>query len=171
MVPFGLVAIVTVSSPLIASAYRRADFEEMARIARLNARFSFAFGLATATILAVSGRVLLGAFGPSFVDAYPALLVLLVGGLVNSFTGSVGYLLIMTGHQMAALAIVGAALLLGLGLNLVLIPVLGVTGSAVASATCLSVWNLAMLVYVRLIHGIDGSAIGLKPRVVVGPVI
>lgn len=162
LVPFGLMAIATVSSPLIASAHRRGDTEAMARLARLNARFSFAFGLVTAALLAILGRVLLGAFGPSFVQAYPALLILLVGGLVNAFTGSVGYFLLMTGHQMAALTILMASLTLGLALNVLLIPLLGVTGSAIASASCLSLWNLAMIVYVRRTQGIDATAIGLR---------
>lgn len=164
LVPFGLVAIVTVSGPLIASAFRRADVAEMARIARLNARFSFAFALAMTLLLAVLGRLALGAFGPSFVQAYPALLILLVGGVVNAFTGSVGYFLLMTGHQAAALVILAISLVLGLALNALLIPVLGVTGSAIASTSCVSFWNVAMLVYVRRKLGIDSSALGLQPR-------
>lgn len=163
LVPFGLVAIVTVSGPLIASAFRRADLEEMARIARLNARFSFGFALIMAILLAALGRIALGAFGPSFAQAYPALLILLVGGVVNAFTGSVGYFLLMTGHQVAALIILTVSLALGLALNVLLIPILGVTGSAIASTSCVSFWNVAMLVYVRRKIGIDASALGLRP--------
>lgn len=163
LVPFGLVAIVTVSGPMIASAFQRADTAEMARIARLNARFSFAFAIVTAAVLALLGRALLGAFGPSFVSAYPALLILLVGGLFNAFTGSVGYFLLMTGHQVVALGILMTSLALGLLLNLLLIPLLGITGSAIASATCVSFWNLAMVAYVRRTQGIDTTALGRRP--------
>lgn len=163
LLPFGLVAIATVSGPLIASAHHRQDMGELARIARLNARFSILFAIVLAAVLIAGGRWVLGLFGPGFVVAYPALLILLVGGLVNSFTGSVGYLLIMTGRQRAALA----ALALGLGIsmiaNLLLIPRFGATGAAVASALALSAWNLAMAFHVRRETGIDATALGRLP--------
>lgn len=164
LVSFALVAIATVSGPFIASAHRRADIEEMARIAKLNARLSFGFAVIMAILLAALGRMLLGAFGPSFVQAYPALLILLAGGVVNAFTGSAGYFLLMTGHQNAALAIMAVSLLLGLVLNIFLIPVFGLTGSAIASASCVLFWNLTMLICVRRKLGIDASALALKPN-------
>jgi O-antigen/teichoic acid export membrane protein len=164
LVPFGLVAIVTVSGPLIASAYRRGALDEMARIARINARASLAFALAMAVVLAGAGGFALSAFGSGFEDAYPALVVLLAGGLINAFTGSVGYFLLMTGHQAAAMAIMAAALLVSAVLNILLIPILGVLGSAIASTCGVCVWNFAMLVFVRRKIGVDASAIGLPPR-------
>lgn len=165
LVPFGLAAIVMVSGPLIASAHQRADRAELARIARLNSRFSTLFAVVMAILLAALGKPALGLFGPSFDQAYPALLILLAGGLVSSFTGPVGYLLIMTGHQRSALAILAGSLLLSVTLNLLLVPALGATGSAIASAATVVAWNLAMLLAVRRLLGIDPSALG---RPVVG---
>lgn len=166
LVPFGLVAMATVSGPLIASAHNRGDLGELARIARVNARFSTLFAVILAVLLAIAGRTLLGLFGPGFDGAFPALLILLGGGLVNSFTGSVGYYLILTGHQKGALAIILVALALSATLNILLIPRFGAVGSAIASASALSFWNLAMLIYARRAIGIDASAIGapVRPR-------
>ncbi len=165
LVPFGLVAIVTVSGPLIASAHHRGEMTELARIATLNARFSTLFAIAMAVLLALLGRPALGLFGPGFADAYPALMVLLAGGLVNSFTGSVGYLLIMTGHQRGALVIMAFALGLSVVANILLIPRLGATGAAIASSLALATWNLVMAIYVRRRIGIDATAVGMPPRV------
>lgn len=164
LVPFGLVAIVTISGPAIASAFRRNDAAELALIARLNSRFSFAFACVVGAILALVGPWALRGFGPSFDEAYPALLILLIGGLANAFTGSVGYYLSLTGHQRAALTILAGAALLSLALNIMLIPQLGTIGSAFASSVAMIFWNGAMLVYVRRMLGIDTSAIGLRPR-------
>lgn len=167
LVPFGLIAIATVSAPMIASAYNRGDLGELARIARLNARFSTLFAVAMVLVLAGVGYWALGLFGPGFASAYPALLILLAGGLVNSLTGTVGYLLIMTGRQRLALWILAAALALNAALNILLIPSLGVIGSAIASASALAAWNLAMVYFVRRQLGIDATALGLSPRPVV----
>jgi O-antigen/teichoic acid export membrane protein len=86
----GLVAIVTVSGPMIASAFHRKDDATLARLATVTARISLLFAVVLVTGLLIFGRVALGAFGPSFPAAYPALAVLCLGALVNAFTGSVG---------------------------------------------------------------------------------
>lgn len=164
LVSFGLVAIATVSAPLIASAFRRGDIAEMARLAKLNARLSFGFAISIAIFIAVFGKLLLGAFGPDFVQAYPALLILLAGGIANAFTGSAQYFLLMTGHQIAALAIMFVSLVLGIVLNGLLIPLLGLTGSAIASASCVIFWNMTMLIFVRRTLGVDASVLAVKPK-------
>jgi O-antigen/teichoic acid export membrane protein len=152
LVTFGLMAIGTVSGPLIASAYNRNDLGELARIARMSARFSTMFAVIIAALLVILGRPALGLFGPGFEAANPVLLVLLVGGLVNSLTGSVGYLLTMTGRERPALAIIVA--------NLILIPRHGAVGAAFASALGLACWNLAMAIHMRRTIGIDATALG-----------
>jgi len=137
---------------------------ELARIARLNARFSIIFASAMALALATAGKWALGLFGPGFEADYPALLILLAGGLVNSFTGSVVYLLMMTGHQRAALWIMAGALGLSIAANIILIPLYGVTGSAIASALALAGWNIAMVIHVRRRIGVDATALGRPVR-------
>lgn len=166
LVPFGLVAVAAVSGPLIASAHRRSDVQEMARVARFNARFALLFGFILAAGLAILGPFVLSFFGSDFKVAYPALLILLAGGLVNSFTGTVGYYLALTGHQRVALLTFAVALVLSIALNWLLIPRLGATGSAVASACALAFWNLSMAVYVRRRLGVDATALGRPPLVV-----
>ena len=164
LVNFGLVAIVTVSGPLIASAHHRGNLAELSRIARLNARFSTLFALAIGSLLVLTGWWLLKLFGPGFQAAYPALLILLAGALVNSFTASAGYLLIMTGRQAVAFGFMVMGLAISVSVNLLLIPTLGATGSAVASALALSSWNLAMAIYIRREIGVDATVIGSSPR-------
>ena len=91
-------------------------------------------------------------------------MILLVGGVINAFTGSVGYYLLMTGKQAAALKIIAGSLLVSAALNTLLIPGYGIVGSAIASVVAVSCWNLSMLIYVRRVLGIDASAIGLKAK-------
>ena len=162
LVSFGLVAIGMAAAPLIASAFHRHDLAALARISCFSARFATLVAVLVSIGLVVVGRAALGLFGPGFEEAYPALLVLLVGTLTNSFTGTVGYLLIMAGRQREALAIVTSALALSIVANLILIPRLGALGAAIASAVALSAWNLAMAIYARREFGIDATAAGLR---------
>ena len=160
LVSFGLMAIGTVSGPLIASAYHRNEMGRLARIATTCARYSTIFALIVAASLAVFGKPALGLFGPGFESAYPVLLVLLAGGLINSFTGSVIYLLTMTGREKSAVGILAGALVLAGALNLLLIPGLGAAGAAIASTAGLACWNIAMVIHLRRKIGIDATALG-----------
>lgn len=163
LVPFALISLSFISAPMIATAYRRGDFDELSRIARINARLAFLFSLAMATVLATIGRFALRAFGPGFEEAFPALLILLAGGLISAFTGSVGYLMTMTGRQKPALLSVCAALVANLILNFALIPRLGIVGSAIAATSSVLVYNLLMWIHVRRTMGIDASVISRPP--------
>jgi O-antigen/teichoic acid export membrane protein len=168
LVPFALVALAAVSGPMIASAYHREARDELHHISKLIARLGFLFALIASLVLAAAGKPLLGLFGFEFPAAYPALLVLLLGGIVNAFTGAVAYLLTLTGRERPALIIFGGGLLTSFGLNLALIPVWGAFGAAISSASALSAWNIAMIFYVRRTMGIDASAIAKSPLKLVG---
>jgi O-antigen/teichoic acid export membrane protein len=163
LVPFALVSLSFISAPMIATAYRRNDFEELARIARINSRLAFGFSLLMAAFLAGIGGFALRAFGTGFEAAYPALLILLASGLISAFTGSVGYLMTMTGRQYPALLSASAALLCNLVLNLTLIPRLGIVGSAIAATSSMFVYNLLMWMHVRRTMGIDASVFAMRP--------
>lgn len=163
LVRFGLVAVTTVTGPLIAAAFHRRDIDELAHIARLSARVSALFALALSLLIGLLGQPLLRMFGPGFDDAYPALLIMLAGGVVSSFTGSAGNLMTMTGHQRAALIIFAGAFAASLLLNIALIPSLGAIGSAIASSVALVAWNLAMSLFVRRKLGVDATALGRPP--------
>jgi O-antigen/teichoic acid export membrane protein len=163
LVPFALVGLATMAGPLIASAHERGSNDELHRVSRLVTRIGFLFAIAAAAILLSAGEWLLGIFGPAFVAGYPVLAILVVGGLVNAFTGVVAYLMLLTGRERHALVVFACALVLSLGLNLFLIPRFGAIGAAVASSAATVAWNLAMLVYVRRAIGIDASAMSLSP--------
>ena len=164
LVVFALVALTSISGPMIAWAHEKRDQAELARIARLNARLGLAFSLGMILFLAAVGPYALRAFGPGFEHAYPAMLVLLAGGLVVAASGSVAYLLTMTGRHNVALAIFAASLALNLALNTLLIPRFGALGAAIAGTATTTFSYGLMLVYVRRILGIDASPLSLPAR-------
>ena len=161
---FAVAAMTTVSGPLIASSYDKGDLGSLGGIARSTARIGFAASLLICVPLALLGGLILRLFGPEFPAAYPALLVLLLGGLANAFTGAVAYLMTMTGRHSHALVIFAGALAASVILNVLLIPPYSIVGAAIASTVGTIGWNLVMLVYVRRAMGIDASAMALAPR-------
>jgi O-antigen/teichoic acid export membrane protein len=164
LLSFGLVAVSSICGPMIASAYHRRALGELGRLASLTAKIGLAFAIVAAIGLVVAGPLLLSLFGGEFTAAYPVLVVLIAGGLVNAFTGVVAYLLTLTGHEVQALVTFALALAANIILNLLLIPHWGPVGAAAASTSSTILWNVAMVVYVRRRLGIDASALGFEPR-------
>jgi O-antigen/teichoic acid export membrane protein len=154
LLAFGLMAVGLVSGPLIASAHRRAAHTELANVARISARFSFAFAVLAAIPLLLFGRELLGLYGADFIGAYPALLILLIGSLVNASTGVVGYLLALTGSHGRVATVTIVALAANLVANAILIPRYGATGAAIASVAAQLLWNTALVVQARRLTGV-----------------
>lgn len=85
-------------------------------------------------LLILVGHYLLAMFGPTFVAAYPAMCILLVGAVVNSLWGALwGDLLTMTGLHKEASVIVILAASLNVAFTIYLTPRYGIVGAASAT--------------------------------------
>jgi O-antigen/teichoic acid export membrane protein len=91
----------------------------------------------------------MGLFGEEYVQAAHLLQILVVGQFINVITGSVGYLLNMSGHEKDMRNVVFFSGPLALGLGLFLTPIYGATGAAVATAIALASQNLIAVYMVK----------------------
>lgn len=170
LISFILIVLNAVIPPRFASLYHEGKVQAMGRLARQGAVLGAC--LAAPLLLAClffPGRVL-GLFGNEFQAAVPLLRIIALAQLVNVATGSVGFLLNMTGHEALMRNIALACNALGLGLFFVLIPLFGVMGAALALAFVLVVQNLVALFFVWRRLGIWTlplpnvlSLLGVKP--------
>jgi hypothetical protein len=109
-----------------------------------------------------SCRTLLAWFGPGFEGGVSALRILLLGQVIVSGTGSQQYVMIMTGHERNAAAIlISCAAANAVGCT-VLIGFLGLTGAAISTTATLIAWNVAMAVFIW-------RRLGLRPGVFAMP--
>ena len=148
LVSFGLQTSNIVLAPEIAKLYAKGHIESLKQ--RL---FSFSTVLSISTILIVififfEGEWILSLFGEAYTVGFPCLLILSLGNLVNVMTGSVGYLLSMTGHQNLSFKITLVSSALNILLNCILIPYQGVVGAAIATSIAIAVRNVGMLYFV-----------------------
>ncbi|MEO8668537.1 MAG: polysaccharide biosynthesis C-terminal domain-containing protein, partial [Bauldia sp.] len=100
--------------------------------------------LAMVALLALVGKPLLLLFGPSFGAGYPLLLILSVGLLVRASIGPAEGLLPMAGQQRICAAVYTGAFVLNVILNFTFIPLLGLTGAAIATSTALIAETIAL---------------------------
>jgi O-antigen/teichoic acid export membrane protein len=105
-------------------------------------------------VIAIFPAVVLGIFGHRYTVGAAALAVLAVAMLVNLGTGNVTSVLLMGGKSSLSAYNALAALVVNIGLNLVLLPRIGLVGAAIAWAAAIVVENLAAVVEVWWTLGI-----------------
>jgi O-antigen/teichoic acid export membrane protein len=145
-------------APAVARLHARGDRRQLERTSE---RIAWAVLLVSAPIcavLAIFPSVVLGFFGSGFQAGSTALTIVALGQLVNAASGPSANVLVMTGHQIAAARAVGAGALANLVLSILLVPPLGVTGAAIAFASSLALWNVALVVIARRRLGVNVTA-------------
>ena len=93
--------------------------------------------LAAAIVILILGEPLLALFGPQYATGYPVMAILVVGFLSRSAMGPAEFLLNMQGEQARCAAVMVTAAGLDIALNVILVPVYGLTGAALATAAAL----------------------------------
>ena len=149
---FILTAFNWVVAPRFAALYKQGKLLEIEKLALSSARVLALLTLPIVTFILVAPAFLMSTFGDSFRDGAHLLKILAVGQFVNVITGSVAYLLTMSGHERELRNVVLISGPLAVILAIVMVPIWGVTGSAVATAIALAIQNLlaALLVARRL---------------------
>jgi O-antigen/teichoic acid export membrane protein len=142
-------------SPMIAGLHARGEIEGLKEMFQLTARWILLASLPVFVIISSAREFLLSLFGPGFVLGGTVVLLLAGGKLIASATGSVGFMLNMTGHQRLNLANSLAMALMNAILNYVWIGKWGAAGAAAASALSLSVINILRVVQVKRILGLS----------------
>jgi len=105
-------------------------------------------------VFAVFPAVILGIFGSRYTAGAAALAVLSGAMLVNLGTGNVTVVLLMGGKSSWSAINAGAALVVNIGLNLVLLPHIGILGAAVAWAASIVVDNVTAMIEIRWVLGL-----------------
>ncbi len=156
-----LIAGNLISAPLIARYHHAGDHAALQKMVKM-----LTAGIAVPTIvgfglLALMGGWLLSWFDESFVSAYPILLILGLGFMVDAVAGPTGYMLQMIGRELTYLKIMTSAYALTLILQCLLIPYLGPIGAAIPNALGLIFANVILVRTIKREIGLDPSLFGL----------
>jgi O-antigen/teichoic acid export membrane protein len=147
---FVLSSINVVIAPRFSETYHSNDMQALKSTVQKSAKLIFYSTLPIVLVLFIFGKFALGLFGDEFVLGYFAMCILLVGRLINIVSGSVGYLMNMTGYQKEYNYIMIISAVINIVLNYFLIPIYGIEGAAMASAISMVLWNIASVVFVKI---------------------
>lgn len=146
-------AVNALVSPMCAQMLARDDIEGMQRILTQSTLLLFLLSGVAACGLLVLADPMLSLFGSSFVEARDALVILVAGQVAATVFGPAGGILVIAGHNRPLVVTMFCAVAVELLLLVILIPLHGRTGAALATMTtlCLSAAVLAVVVR-RLLH-------------------
>lgn len=145
-----LSSVNAVIAPRFAALHAQNKHDQIARTGRL---FTLIVTVAASPVLLVmifAGDEIMGLFGPDFRIGGTALAILAIGQAVNAMTGSVGYLLIMTGHEkdMRTASILAVATLIAVAIFTM--PHNSLLGAATANAAAIIVNNVFATIMVKI---------------------
>ncbi|HHP7245680.1 MAG TPA: flippase [Elainellaceae cyanobacterium] len=137
-----LVAVNAIAAPNFAKLYAQGDRQTLQKVVSTVAYWIFIPAFILTLGLILFAVPILHWFGDEFEGARWSLITLAIGQLVNVGSGSVGYLMMMTGHQNQMAQVFAASAVVNLVLNAIAIPHIGILGASLATAFSMSLWNL-----------------------------
>jgi O-antigen/teichoic acid export membrane protein len=149
-------AVSFLGAPMIAALHAQRRTSELEQLVKGFGRVNLLVTIPILAVLAVFGRLLLGAYGHDFASAYPVLLILGGAQLVLAAVGvQAGFVLTMTGHERQAGYMIAASALLNIALSLALTPMIGLVGTAAATTTATLARAIALAIYIKRKLGIS----------------
>jgi O-antigen/teichoic acid export membrane protein len=150
LVGLPLIAVNQVVTPLIAGWYATGQRRRLETALQGTAGLATIVAALLALVLVVGGEpVLTRLFGEQYAGGYSVLVILVLGQVVQTWTGSCGFAMMMTGHHRVYALVLAASGVITLGLDVALFGVWGIEGVALATAVMLVAQNVVNMVYLR----------------------
>jgi O-antigen/teichoic acid export membrane protein len=138
-------------APMIAELHSKGEKQKLEAMFKLVTKWAITLSLPIFGIAILFSASLLALSGDSFIAAWPLLIIFAIGGMTNVATGSVGLMLLMTGHQKFSFLNSLAAVIANVVLGIILTPRYGVMGTAISTALATCIINLMRLLQVFLL--------------------
>ncbi len=164
LVGFGVQVAHQVAVPDLADARARKDPGSIRGVVLRALAFPLTITLAAMVVVALWGESLLAVFGPGFIGAKLPLFILMACQLARAVFGPSVLLLTVIGAQRQNTALAVAALVVLALSNLVLAPLYGVLGAAIAVAVGTLFWLVACAVVLERVSGLRTDAFFLLAR-------
>ncbi|MBW2322459.1 MAG: flippase [Deltaproteobacteria bacterium] len=143
-----LISVNAILVPVISHLYSSDKRDQLEHAYKTGTQWILILGLPVLLVILFFSNEILSLFGPGFEAARTCLVVLACGQFVNLSVGSVGYLLLMTGHQKWMVFNSIFVILFNIPLVIVLVSRYGLIGAAWATGVTLILANFVALVEV-----------------------
>lgn len=159
-----LIAINMIVAPKIAEFYAARKADELISLLRFVVIMMLPASISGWIFFEVWGDWLLSLFGHEFVQYHNILMVMITATAIHLLSGSVAYIMLLTGYERQFAALVFTMESLGLSLVFILGYFFGLKGSVVGSAVEMLGWVTAVIIWSRVNLGLDPSIFQLLTR-------
>ena len=154
-------AISLAIAPMIAQHFHAGEREKAQALLAAGAWAGFAFSLLGYAVLAGFGEPVMRLFGESYAEAVPVLIVLGAGFVIDAAAGPSRTVLLVTGNERLYALSFGALTLVCMLAQLLVAPVYGVVGVAIAGVSVRSVTYLLLSRFSLARTGLDPTIAGV----------
>ncbi|MEQ8548861.1 MAG: oligosaccharide flippase family protein [Cyclobacteriaceae bacterium] len=142
LLSFFLIAFNSVFAPKITELYRNGDLDTLQKMYSKSSRYLAILAIVCIIPIIWSRDYIFSLFGANFMEAGIPFIILLVGQFVNCATGSVGFILMMTGNEKLMRQATFFSLLFTGILSVLIIPQWGSLGAAITTSGSIIIMNL-----------------------------
>lgn len=139
---FILIAVNLVAAPRFSAIAKRGNMSELRAISIFCSKIMIIIAIPILITMLIFSERIMGLFGAEYGRAAILLQVLVLGQFINVATGSVGFLLNMTGYETDMRNIVFLSGPLALILSFILVPIYGVLGAAISTSIAVASQNI-----------------------------
>jgi O-antigen/teichoic acid export membrane protein len=162
----GLLSLVMIAGGLVGAPLMSAKFHngKLKEVQQLCTSLAAVIAITTFfgfLILIFFGRQLLGMFNQDFMSAYPVLMVLASAYTIDALAGPNAYLMQMTSLETSYLKIMACCYCGVLLSQIILVPIYGGMGAALANAGGVVAWNVWAIYLLRKRQKLDPSILGI----------
>ncbi len=151
-------AMAALAVPMFSGLHAEGKLPELQRLVSRVTHWSFWPALAGAGVIIGLSDLFLGLFGPGFISAKPAVIILVSGMLLNTAGGPVLLLLQVTGQQRQVAVVIAYSALLGTILTFIGVRTMGITGAAWANL-------FTSLFWICRLNMISLKALGIRSHI------
>ncbi|HMU69290.1 MAG TPA: flippase [Chitinophagales bacterium] len=152
-----LVSINSIAGPKFAEAFGKNDQRSLRNNVKQATRMIFWTCIPILAIFLIFPKFSMWTFGKDFTgsEAVTVFVIVSLGQAANILTGPVTVLLNMTGRQNVTMYYALATVVIDVSLNLILIPIYGIIGAAIATAVARTVLNVGCALQIYFTMGIS----------------
>ncbi|WP_114765995.1 polysaccharide biosynthesis C-terminal domain-containing protein [Vibrio rhodolitus] len=155
LISVSLYAVNSVIMPNIARSFTEGNISKTQFYITQSVRISSIVSVPVLILLIFFGNTIIDmVFGEEYIRAYPLIIILSAGQIVNVLMGSAAVVLNMTGHENSALRSLAVSLVVNVIAMFLLIPNYGAMGAAISVSIGLTVWNVLMAISVYRLTGL-----------------
>lgn len=145
LLTFIMIAVNSIAAPKFAELFQRKQYGTLEKLARNATMMQVAFAIPVIAIFILTPELVLKPFGNEFIAASDILIILTFGQFISAACGSVGYILMMTGHEKSIRNNMAIFAAINITLNIILIPGYGSIGAAWATTITISLSNVLLM--------------------------